>query len=117
LAAGAAGFASEMLCGGAFLMMLSFITGERFQWPIQPQALWAWLYLVLFGSLIAFSAYMVLLSRTRPALAASYSFVNPIIGMLLGVALGNETIAGHEVWAVAVIICGVVLLISGKRTN
>jgi hypothetical protein len=55
LAQGAAGFASEMLCGGGFLMLLSLCTGERFSWPAQPAALWAWTYLVFFGSLIAFS--------------------------------------------------------------
>jgi len=115
LAQGAVGFASEMLCGGLFLMLLSFLTGERFHWPAQPQALWAWVYLVLFGSLIAFSAYMVLLARTRPALAASYSLVNPIIGMLLGITLGSELVTSHEWWAVAVILCGVILLIFGKR--
>jgi drug/metabolite transporter (DMT)-like permease len=114
LAHGAVGFASEMVCGGLFLMLLSFITGERFRWPAQPQALWAWVYLVLFGSLIAFSAYMVLLTRTRPALAASYSLVNPIIGMLLGVTLGSELVTSHEWWAVAVIICGVILLMCGR---
>ena len=82
---------------------------------MQPLALWSWVYLVFFGSLIAFSAYMVLLARTRPALAASYSFVNPIIGMLLGVTLGSEVVTSHESWAVIVILCGVILLIFGKR--
>ena len=55
------------------------------------------------------------LARTRPALAASYSFVNPIIGMLLGVTLGSEVVTSHEWWAVTVIVCGVILLILGKR--
>lgn len=115
LAPGAVGFASEMLCGGSFLMLVSLLAGESFHWPPEPLALWAWIYLVFFGSLIAFSAYMVLLARTRPALAASYSFVNPIIGMLLGVTLGSELVTGHEWGAVAVIVCGVILLIFGKR--
>lgn len=115
LAQGSAGFASEMLCGGAFLMLLSLCTGERFRWPAQPAALWAWAYLVFFGSLIAFSAYMVLLTRARAALATSYSFVNPVIGMLLGVTLGDELVTKHEWWALAIIVCGVILLIFGKR--
>lgn len=115
LAPGAVGFASEMLCGGFFLLLVSLLASESFHWPPEPLALWAWIYLVFFGSLIAFSAYMVLLARTRPALAASYSFVNPIIGMLLGVTLGSELVTGHEWGAVAVIVCGVILLIFGKR--
>lgn len=115
LADGSVGFASEMLCGGLFLMLVSALAGERFHWPPQSLALWSWVYLVFFGSLIAFSAYMVLLARTRPAVAASYSFVNPVIAMLLGVTLGSEVVTSHEWWAVTVIVCGVILLIFGKR--
>ena len=47
----------------------------------------AWFYLVVFGSLIAFNAYMVLLARASAGLASSYTFVNPVIAMLLGVAV------------------------------
>ena len=115
LADGAVGFASEMLCGGVVLLLLSLATGERFHWPVESRALWAWVYLVVFGSLIAFSAYMVLLARTRPAMAASYSLVNPVIGLLLGVTLGSESVTSGEWEAVAVILCGVVLLIFGKQ--
>lgn len=115
LADGAVGFASEMLCGGVVLLLLSLSTGEQFHWPVESRALWAWVYLVVFGSLIAFSAYMVLLARTRPAVAASYSFVNPIIGLLLGVTLGSESVTSSEWEAVAVILCGVVLLMFGKK--
>ncbi len=115
LAPGAVGFASEMLCGGVLLMLLSFITQEQVQWPAESKAIWSWVYLVIFGSLITFSAYMVLLSRTRPAIASSYSFVNPVIGLLLGITLGNESVTNREWGAVAVIICGVIMLIFGKR--
>ncbi|MBS0365896.1 MAG: EamA family transporter [Proteobacteria bacterium] len=114
LAPGTVGFASEMLCGGLFLMLLSQLAGEHARWPPEPRALLAWIYLVTFGSLIAFSAYMVLLARTRPAVAASYSLVNPVIGMLLGVTLGGEQVTAHEWWALLVILCGVILLLSGK---
>jgi drug/metabolite transporter (DMT)-like permease len=72
-----------MICGGGVLMMLSLLVGETFRWPPQPLAATAWMYLVVFGSLIAFCAYMVLLGNTRPALASSNSFVNPVIGMLV----------------------------------
>lgn len=49
-----------------------------------------WLYLVVFGSVVAFVAYMVLLSSTGPALATSYTFVNPVIAMLLGKSTGKS---------------------------
>ena len=103
LAPGAMGFASEMLCGGAVLMLLAGATGETF----------TWVYLVVFGSLLAFNAYMVLLARASAGLAASYTFVNPVIAMLLGVTFGGETITTYEWAAAGVVLAGVVLLIAG----
>ena len=111
LAPGATGFASEMLCGGAVLMGLSALHGEAPVWPPQPVALAAWLYLVGFGSLIAFNAYMLLLARAPAGIASSYTFVNPVIAMLLGVAFAGETVTGFEWAAVSVVLTGVLLLL------
>jgi drug/metabolite transporter (DMT)-like permease len=114
LAPGAMGFASEMLCGGLVLLALSWAHGESMQLPA-PGAAWAaWAYLVVFGSLVAFNAYMVLLSRASAALASSYSFVNPLIAMILGVALAGETVTPFEWASVAVVLAGVVLLMARR---
>ncbi len=115
LAPGAAGYSSEMLCGGGVLLLLSITTGESFHWPPEPLAAASWGYLVVFGSLIAFVAYMVLLSSTTPALASSYSFVNPVIAMLLGISLGGETVTQAEWLAVGIIVVGVIVLVLGRR--
>lgn len=117
LAPGAMGFASEMLCGGGVLMLLAAVTGETFSWPPEPLAAWAWLYLVVFGSLLAFNAYMVLLAEASAGLAASYTFVNPLIAMLLGVGFGGETITGFEWAAAGVVLAGVLLLLANPRTS
>ena len=114
LAPGAMGFASEMLCGGVVLLVLSLATGETPSWPPQAEAVAAWFFLVVFGSLIAFNAYMVLLAQASAGLASSYAFVNPVIAMLLGVAIGGETVTGFEWSAVAVVLAGVVLLVGGR---
>jgi drug/metabolite transporter (DMT)-like permease len=111
LAPGAMGFASEMLCGGAVLMAMSALHGEVPVWPPQPAALAAWLYLVTFGSLIAFNAYMLLLARASAGLASSYTFVNPVIAMLLGVVIAGETVTRFEWAAVSVVLAGVLLLL------
>ena len=113
LAPGAMGFASEMLCGGLVLMGLSLVAGERPQWPPQPVAIAAWLYLVVFGSLVAFNAYMLLLSRASAGLASSYTFVNPVIALLLGVWVGGEVVTAPEWVAAGVVLCGVVLMLRG----
>jgi drug/metabolite transporter (DMT)-like permease len=115
LAPGAMGFASEMLAGGALLMGMSWVAGETPSWPPTAGAMLAWGYLVVFGSLIAFNAYMLLLARASAAVASSYTFVNPVIAMALGITLGGETVSGGEWLAAAVIVAGVVLLMWGKR--
>ncbi len=115
LAPGAAGYASQMTAGGLLLLLLSLGLDEPVHWPPDPRALACWFYLVLAGSLIGFSAYMVLLQRTSAALAASYSFVNPIVGLGLGVVLGGEVVSGQEWSATGVVAAGVVLLLLGRR--
>ncbi len=115
LAPGGMGFASEMLCGSVLLLALAAAVGERPAWPPQPLAAWSWVYLVVFGSLLAFNAYMILLGRVSAALASSYTFVNPVIAMTLGIWLGGETVTVFEWAAAAVITAGVVLLVVGRR--
>lgn len=115
LAPGFTGYATGMIGAGFVLMVLSLFAGESFHWPPQPLAAAAWLYLLVFGSLIAFSAFMVLLANTRPALAASNSFVNPVIALLLGITLGGEVVTSHEWLAVAIVVLGVTVLVVGRR--
>ena len=115
LAPGAAGYASQMVVGGLLLLVASGLVGETPQWPPDSRALFSWIYLVGAGSLIGFSAYMVLLQRTSAGLASSYTFVNPIIGLVLGVVLGGEVISGQEWAAAGVVSAGVVLLLLGRR--
>mgnify|MGYP001003158401 CR=1 FL=1 len=73
------------------------------------------MYLVVFGPLVAFSSYMYLLVHASAALATSYAFVNPVIALLLGMAIGGERITAWEWAAIDVILLGVVLIFWGKR--
>jgi len=116
LAPGATGFATEMLCGGVALLAMSALRGESWAWPAAMSTWASWAYLVVFGSLIAFSAYMVLLERTSSSLAASYSLVNPVVALLLGVTWGREQVTAWEWLSAGVVLCGVVLLFIGRRT-
>lgn len=116
LAPGAMGFASQMLAGGVLLMAASWVLGEKPGWPVDPLALGSWVYLVVAGSLIAFSAFMLLLQRTPTAVSASYAYVNPLIGLLLGVTLGGETLHWAEWLAAALVTGSVVLMLRGRRT-
>jgi drug/metabolite transporter (DMT)-like permease len=114
LAPGGMGFASQMLAGGVVLMLVSALLGEVPQWPPHPLALASWAYLVVFGSIIAFSAFMLLLQRTRTAVSSSYAYVNPLIGLVLGVTLGGEVLHWGEWLAAGLVTGSVVLMLRGK---
>jgi drug/metabolite transporter (DMT)-like permease len=114
LAPGATGFATEMLCGAVALLAMSVLQGESWHWPTEASPWICWSYLVVFGTLIAFSAYMLLLERTSASVAASYSLVNPVVALLLGVIFGREVVTAWEWLAAFVVMGGVVLLFIGR---
>ncbi|PTA68033.1 drug/metabolite exporter YedA [Deinococcus arcticus] len=115
LPAGLMGSAAEMLTGGAVLLALSLLLGERWGTP-SAASLWALGYLTVFGSLVAYSAYMYLVAHTRPALATSYAYVNPVVAVLLGVGLGGERL-GTLGWAALGVILTGVLLVAWPRQD
>jgi len=115
LAPGAVGFASEMIGGGMVLLLAAALAGERLPAAVPAGAWLAWAYLVVFGSLIAFNAYMILLGRASTGIATSYTFVNPVIALLLGVAIGGEYVTAWEWLSAAVVLAGVVLLLLSRR--
>ncbi|WP_229784553.1 drug/metabolite exporter YedA [Deinococcus radiotolerans] len=111
---GLMGSAAEMLTGGGILLLLSVLMGERWGTP-SAASLWALAYLTVFGSLVAYSAYMYLVAHTRPALATSYAYVNPVVAVLLGVGFGGEHLGPLGWAALAVILTGVALVAWPRR--
>ena len=103
----------QMLSGGACLLLLGLFTGEFSRLDLK-QASWlslgALLYLIVFGSIVAFTAYSYLLRNVSPARAATYAYVNPVVAVLLGWALANEPVTPRMVIAAAVIVASVVLI-------
>jgi drug/metabolite transporter (DMT)-like permease len=107
--------AAQMLMGGVLLFIVGLSTGERMVAFPGPRPLFAMVYLIVGGSLIAFSAYGYLLSHVRPALATSYAYVNPLVAVGLGVLLAGEQINLFEVVAMLTILSGVVLVSFGRE--
>ncbi|MBC7869675.1 MAG: drug/metabolite exporter YedA [Chitinophagaceae bacterium] len=105
--------AVEMIGGGAFLMVLSVIVRENLDKAPSTASVLAVIYLITFGALIAFSAYMYLLKQVRPAVATSYAYVNPIVAVFLGIVFANEEITLIGKIALVVILAGVALLTFG----
>ena len=108
----------QMLCGGALLLALGTATGE---WRgLRPGSfgLAAWLgwgFLVVFGSLVAFTAYSWLLQNAAPARVATYAYVNPVVAVLLGWAVLGEQLTGQMLVGAAVIVGSVVLITSRQK--
>ena len=106
--------AAQMLCGGVWMLAAAGLTGERFDAMPSLDATLAVAYLIVFGSIVAFTAYIWLLHNVRPALATSYAYVNPPIAVLFGVLLIGERFTSHDLGAMAVILLGVVIITLSK---
>jgi len=105
--------ALQMVAGGAWLLLAGLATGEvgRFDpAAVSLHSLLAFLYLIVFGSLVGFSAYIWLLRATTPARASTYAYVNPVVALLLGWSLAGEPLTGRILLATGVILSSVVLI-------
>jgi len=107
--------AAQMIAGGAVVLAVSYVAGERIIAMPSWRSIAAVVYLGIFGSLVGFTAYVYLLGRVRPALATSYAYVNPVIAIALGVWLRDETVGGMGIAAMIIIVAGVGLVIMGQR--
>jgi drug/metabolite transporter (DMT)-like permease len=108
----------QMLAGGALLLVAGLVTGEARQ--IDPasystRSVLAVVYLILFGSLIGYSAYVWLLRVTTPALASTYAYVNPVVAVFLGWLLAGEALTPRIAGSAVVIVAGVALITRASR--
>lgn len=109
--------AANMLCGGLALGLLGLVQGEWARFDpagVSTKSLLAVGYLIVFGSLIAFSAYSWLVRSARPALVATYAYVNPVVAVFLGWALAGERFESRSILA-GVLVLGAVALISRTK--
>ncbi|HZI15135.1 MAG TPA: drug/metabolite exporter YedA [Myxococcus sp.] len=106
--------AAQMLCGGVVMLTFSTLMGEGL--PAMPgtRAALSYVYLVIFGSLVGYSAYGYLLRNARPSLATSYAYVNPVVAVFLGGVLAGETMSA-KAWVAMAAILGAVVLLTRKR--
>jgi drug/metabolite transporter (DMT)-like permease len=106
---GPTGFGAEMLTAGLMGLVVSAALGEHWSIPSAPRIWWAWGYLVVFGSLIAFSAYRFVVERVSPSLAATYAYVNPPVALVVGWWLGNEAFSTNVLLGLPVALVAVAL--------
>jgi drug/metabolite transporter (DMT)-like permease len=106
---GASGFGAEMLSAGLIALTLSLLLGEHVSFTSSAPLWWSWLYLVVFGSMIAFSAYRYLVERVSATLAATYAYVNPPVALLVGFWLGHESFSRRLLLGLPIVLCAVAL--------
>ena len=104
---GAMGFAAEMFAGGLVALVMSAAFGEHWVLPHSAPVWWAWAYLVVFGSLIAFSAYRLLVERASPTLASTYAYVNPPVALFVGWWLGDESFSANVFLGLPIVLAAV----------
>jgi drug/metabolite transporter (DMT)-like permease len=110
----------QMLCGGGLLSLASLVAGEPAGFDpaaVSMKSVLALVYLMVFGSLVAFTAYVWLLRSASPVLVSTYAYVNPVVAVLLGWALAGEPLTGGTLIAAAVILSGVALITSSQAKS
>jgi drug/metabolite transporter (DMT)-like permease len=109
--------AMQMLVGGAVLVVLGILIGEGAQVRLDAiswRSFSAWLYLVIAGSVIAYTAYVWLLGKTSPARVSTYAYVNPVVAIALGWFLAGEPVGMRTLVASALILVAVLAINMGS---
>lgn len=110
----------QLLAGGVALSAVGILLGE---WTrvdasvLAPRALGGFAYMVVVSSLVGFTAYTWLLRVAPPAQVGTYAFVNPMVALFVGWAIGGETVSAATLGASAVIVAGVALIVTGGRRD
>jgi drug/metabolite transporter (DMT)-like permease len=108
----------EMIAGGLALLVVGSLRGEWAGFSLGDITLRSWLswsYLVIFGSILAFSCYLWVLSHAPTSLVATYAYVNPAVAVVLGVALAGERLLVSEIVGGGVIIAAVVVVVTSEN--
>ncbi len=106
--------AAQMLTAGASLLTIAAIRGETPPQHINASGVFAFSYLVVFGSIIAFSAYGYLLEHTSPGVATSYAYANPIVALAIGALLNGEAFTATKGLACVLTLIGVGIVLAAR---
>ncbi|ONI88567.1 EamA family transporter [Saccharothrix sp. ALI-22-I] len=110
--------AVEMLAGGAALTVVGLVAGERVSFGGITTSSWvAWGYLLVFGSLLAFSSYVYVLGQLPVSTVATYAYVNPVIAVVLGVWLADERFGLFQLLGGLLVVLAVLLVVRAERAE
>lgn len=105
----------ELLSGGVVLLVVGLVVGERVSLAEISLRSWGgWLFLVIAGSVVAFSSFTWLINKAPISLASTYAYVNPAVAVVLGLFLYAEAITSDVVVGLTIVLGGVILVVSGE---
>jgi drug/metabolite transporter (DMT)-like permease len=107
---------AEMMAGGAMLFVCSFIAGELNPWPhigLRPAIAIA--YLIVFGSVIGFTAFVWLLGRLPATIVSSHAYINPLVALALGYWIGGEALRPYTLMGAAFVVGSVFVILKSQR--
>jgi drug/metabolite transporter (DMT)-like permease len=110
--------AMQMICGGTLLLLTGLVSGEAGRIRLQQltaRSVFSLGYLIVFGSIVAFTVYTWLVSVSSPSMVSTYAYVNPVIAVFLGWALAGEALGMRTLVATAVIVAGVILVSTRRK--
>jgi drug/metabolite transporter (DMT)-like permease len=105
----------EMLAGGAVMVVVGLLLGERFTFDYSARIWLTFGYLIVFGSMLAFTAYVWLLSHASISLVATYAYVNPVVAVLLGWLVLREAVTLPVVVGGGIVVLAVAIVITAER--
>jgi len=109
---------AEMMLGGGVLLAVSLASGELHPFPVIPvKAVWALVYLIVAGSLLAYTAFVWLLERMPASRVASHAFVNPIVALALGYFVASEELTLRTLLGAGLVVGSVVLTLQGPADS
>jgi drug/metabolite transporter (DMT)-like permease len=110
----------QTVTAGAIMMLISAGIGETSGFNIAEVSTKSWLsllYLIVFGSIVGFTAYVYMLKSASPTRVSTYAYVNPVVAVFLGWALAGEAVTSQTIMASAVILCAVWLITRPSKTK
>lgn len=109
----------QMFAGGIVLFVVSLVSGEMFRFDVSQvsgNSIFGLIYLIIFGSLIGFTAYSWLLKNAQPTMISTYAYINPVVAVFLGWMIANETFTTQMLIGAGIIV-GSVALITSKESE
>lgn len=111
---------TQMLAGGVLLTLTAALRGEFRGFHVQAVSRGAWLalaYLIVAGSIVAFTAYVWLIHHQSPTKVGTYAYVNPVVAVLVGYFLGGEAIGGRTIAGTLLVLASVVVITTAPKTR